>query len=113
MAETIEIPNPPAILPSTLQKKWREDYAAAFRQAELDQSMDLAGRKQYALREANRLLRVPEPTNYSEARALADWQVIERFERQGELRGVMIDSKKFRFPVPAPAPPARPGGPGA
>jgi hypothetical protein len=101
MAEKeLTIPAAPALLPPGLQKKWAEDYARAYAEAQGDQSMDESGRKQAALREANRILRVAAPASYAEAKRLADWQVIRRFEEGGVLKGVTIDGKKFRFDAP-------------
>lgn len=106
MAEKeLTIPAAPALLPPGLQKKWAEDYARAYAEAKLDDSLDEASKKQRALTEANRVLRVAAPASYAEAKRLADWQVIRREEAGGKLKGVTIDGKKFSFDVPPPAPP--------
>ena len=103
MAETrIEIPEPHQGLPAEVQKKWKGAYATAFAEAQNDWPEDSAMQKQEALRAANKILRVPDPSSYAEAMKLEDWHVILR-AASGDgktLRLVTRHGKKFTFPIP-------------
>ena len=99
--ETVTIPAAPAILPENLQVVWRKTYASAFEQAKADEPDDPARQRQLALREANRMLRTPNCTSAADLAKLAEWQVIFRGERDGQLKAVTMDGKKYSFPVQA------------
>jgi hypothetical protein len=116
MADEIQVPDAPGLLPAGLQKKWRAAYAAAFKEAQNDFPEDAIQQRQTALREANRLLRVTPPTDYKSAMDLPDYLIhssVDRDgkavssrqidEKKGELKLVTIDGKKYRFPAPASA----------
>lgn len=107
MAPEMQIPKAPEILPANLQEAWRKAYASAFQQAKADEPDDPARQRQLALREANRMLRTPNVSNAAEAAKLADWQVIYRGERDGQLKVVTMDGKKYSFPVARPAAPEK------
>jgi len=98
--DAVKIPEAPAGIPASVAKKWKETYVAALAEATNDFPNDAIQQKQTALREANRLLRVPEPRSHKDAMALEGWHVAHREEKDGHLRVVTIDGKKFRFPVP-------------
>lgn len=103
----VEVPAAPSIIkdgadvfPSSLKSKWRADYIDAYKRASEDGSLSESDRKQQALREANRVLRVPEVEDYDDAMALKDFQVASRADVGGTLKVVTIDGKKYSFPVP-------------
>jgi hypothetical protein len=98
--DVVKIPDAPAGIPPAVAKKWKEVYSQALIEAANDCPNDAIQQKQAALREANRLLRVPEPKSHADAVALADWHVMHREEKDGHLRVVTIEGKKFKFPVP-------------
>ncbi len=103
---TIAVPEPPPVagLPENVKKQWKETYLAAYKQAQIDQSTESNMWPQTATREANRILRVPELTGYEQAKALPAWQIVHRDERDGRLRVVTSDGRKYLFDVPkAPA----------
>lgn len=95
-----EVPAAPEVLPSQLKSKWRSDYIDAYKRAAEDGSLSESDRKQQALREANRVLRVPEVEKYDDAMALKEFQVARREDVGGTLKVVTIDGKKYSFPVP-------------
>jgi hypothetical protein len=101
--QTITIPEAPALLPSSVKAEWRRAYASESQRLAGDDSLSDSDRRQGALREANRLLRVPEVESYQEAQRLAEWQVVHREVRDGQLKVVTIDGHKYSFPVPAGA----------
>src|SRR4051794_1146436 len=68
-----EIPAAPAGLPKAVEKKWKETYAAAFKEAQDESPDDLTQQRQSALRDANRILKTPEITSYSQAMDIEDW----------------------------------------
>jgi len=97
-------------LPESKKREWRDSYARAFKQAQIDRPEDPLEQRATATREANRIFRVGEVASYEQAMALPDWQVHingdgtrARFERNGELRLVTIDGRKFAFPIPRKA----------
>lgn len=98
----VNIPDPPALLPPAEKKKWRDTYLAALKEAENDFPEDKIQQRQVALKEANRLLRVPDPTDYKSAMAIPDHLVHKREidPKKGEIALVTIHGKKFRFPAP-------------
>lgn len=104
MAE-LTIPNPPGSLPDAVQEKWKKAYAAAFAQAKNDEpDGPESAWRHVANREANKVLRFIDPSNYDEAMALEDWQVIRR-EEQKTASGVVLKvvtrhGRGFSFPVP-------------
>ena len=99
--EEINIPEAPKCLPAKQQDEWKKSYEKAFRQALRDYPENDTQQRQFAMREANRLLSVPEPKSHEEASALPAHQVMLREEVEGELRIVTTDGKKYAFPVPA------------
>jgi len=99
--ETATIPAAPAILPADLQNEWKKKYAAALEEAKADEPEDPQRQRLLARREANRMLRTPKCTSAADVKRLADWQVIFRGERDGALKVVTIDGKKYSFPVAA------------
>ena len=97
-------------LPESKKQEWRDDYARAFKQAQVDHPEDPLEQRATAVREANRIFRVGEVASYEQAMALPDWQVHingdgtrARFKRGDELKLVTIDGKKFSFPIPRKA----------
>ncbi len=98
------IPAAPSALPAGLQKKWAATYNSAFLQCKADDENASDGDcHQAARREANRLLKVEAPTSHKEAMALPDWHCHHREEKDGVLRVVTIDGKKYSFDVPKSA----------
>jgi hypothetical protein len=96
-----QVPKAPAILPASLQKKWTETFTAALKQAQGDHPDDVPAQTASALREANRMLRVPEPESYEDAKRLAEWQVLLRRESEGQLKITTIDGRKYAFEIPS------------
>jgi hypothetical protein len=106
MAEPkIDIPAAQANLPETVEKKWKEAYQVAFKEAQNDWPDDPPTQKQQALREANRVLKTPELTSYSHAASLEEWHFVLRApSTDGKtLRVVTRHGKKYTFPIPAKA----------
>lgn len=101
--ETAVIPAAPEILPENLQAQWKKTYAEALEQAKADEPEDPQRQRLLARREANRMLRTPKCSSAADLNRLADWQVIFRGERDGQLKAVTIDGKKYSFPVAARA----------
>jgi len=107
-AEEITIPEAPKHLPASVKAEWRRAYAAAMKKAQADYPEQKTIQTQFALREANRLLQVPEPKSYKDADALPNHHVVRRevvkVDDKGnhELRLVTSDGKKYKFPAPAP-----------
>lgn len=109
----VEVPAAPEILPDALKEKFAQAYVSAYKKAAQDGSQSDADRKQSAMREANRILEVEEPTSAEEAEKLPKWQVLRREVVGGQLKVVTIDGKKFSFPVKkAPPQGAASNGPG-
>jgi hypothetical protein len=113
MDEKIFVPEPPVItgalaeLPENVKKQWRETYAKAFRQAQMDSPNEAGVHPQRARKAANALLEVSKPSSYEEAMALPGWQVVKRLENDGQLTLVTIEARgpergdsKFIFEVP-------------
>ena len=98
----VDVPQPPAYLPVGLHKQYTKAFNDAFKQAQEDSPGDLPTQRQAAMREANRVLKVPELTSYEDAIALPDWKVIKREVIGADLKVVTIDGKKYAFPVPPP-----------
>jgi hypothetical protein len=107
MAEkiVIEIPAPPAGLPPAIEKKWKDTYEAAFKEAQEESPDDLTTQRQLALREANRLLKTPELESYSQTMGLEKFHfVLREPSKDGStLRVVTRHGKKYTFPIPAKA----------
>jgi hypothetical protein len=106
MAETkIEIPAAPAGLPKAVEKKWKETYAAAFKEAQDESPDDLTQQRQLALRDANRILKTPEITSYKQAMEIEDWHFVMREpSANGDtLRVVTRHGKKYNLAIPAKA----------
>jgi hypothetical protein len=103
--EKIEIPTPPAGLPAEVEKKWKSAYATAFKEAQEESPDDLTTQKQLALREANRLLKTPELTSYSQTMDIEDHHfVLREPSKDGKiLRVVTRHGKKYTFPIPVKA----------
>jgi len=99
MAPGTQSPEAPASLPENLHAQWKKSYADALEQARADEPEDPQRQRLLALREANRMLRTPKCTSAADLRRLADWQVIFRGERDGQLKVVTRDGKKYSFPV--------------
>jgi hypothetical protein len=109
MADEISTPAAPKHLPAAKQDEWKKAYAAAFKKAQSDYPDQIAVQSQFALREANRLLQVPEVKDYAGAMALPEYLVLQREVIEGVLCVITADGKKYKFAVPAKpaAPPAR------
>jgi hypothetical protein len=105
MAEKIEIPLPPANLPASVEKQWSKAYEDAFKEAQNDWPDDVPAQKQQALREANRILKTPEITSYSQAMGIEGWHfVLREASKDGKtLRVVTRHGKKYTFDIPAKA----------
>jgi hypothetical protein len=104
MAETkIDVPTAPGNLPPAMEKKWKEAYVAAFKEAQNDWQDDEQMQKQVALREANRVVKTPEITSYGHAKGLEDWHfVLREPSADGKtLRVVTRHGKKYTFDIPA------------
>lgn len=102
----VDVPEPPALLPPDLREQWKQLYAERYRQVVSDEGLDYrtqvgpehdARRNKLALRAANRLLATSAIVTYEEAKALPDWQVIFREEKDGVLKLMTIDAKKYIF----------------
>jgi hypothetical protein len=113
---TVQVPSAPAVLPNDLKGKWEEAYIGAFKEAAEDQSRGESERYQFALREANRVLKVGDlPKNYEEAVAFPAWKAHSREEveitvasgkdslKKKVLKLVTIDGRKASFDVPSKA----------
>ncbi len=106
-------PEAPAILPAELKAKWRSVYAEEFKAAQADHPEDVPAQRQQALREANRLLRVPEIQSAADADRLPKWQVLADTTAQGVRKLVTIDGRKYKFPAGRETPAGKDGkGPG-
>jgi hypothetical protein len=125
MAEDMT-PTPPANLPTALQKKWSSNYEAALEQAVVDIPDNPSGQRTAALREANKMLRVPRPQTHKEAAALVDafqkkkqegWQLLAHGERVVKgvkhLSIVTADGQRHLYPVPNGAKPEPESDPAA
>lgn len=115
--QVITIPDPPAGLPKAVENKWKQAYAVGFKEAQASDQESPAAWGQPALREANKVLRVPDPEDFDDAMELADWMVLHR-EQKKTKDGVVLNvvtrhGKKFRFPVPAKAVKSEPSTPSA
>jgi hypothetical protein len=99
----IEIPDAPAGLPDKVAKEWKKTYEASFKEAQNDFPDDTITQKEMALRDANRILKTPELTSYSQAMSLDDWHFVRReHDKDGKtLRVTTRHGKKFYFDVPA------------
>jgi hypothetical protein len=106
MAEETTIPNAPKHLPAALKAEWKKSYAVALKKAQADIPDSAMAQAQYALREANRLLQVPEIKNYKAAMELPPHHIVKREVVKGEegheLQLVTSDGKKYKFPAPEP-----------
>ncbi|HEV7521992.1 MAG TPA: hypothetical protein VGP89_12915 [Candidatus Angelobacter sp.] len=103
--EKIEIPAAPAGLPASVEKKWKQTYETAFKEAQEESPDDVTTQRQLALREANRLLKTPELTSYSQTMDIDDFHfVLREPSKDGKtLRVVTRHGKKYTFPIPAKA----------
>jgi hypothetical protein len=101
----IEAPPAPAGIPALVAKKWKKAFEDAFEEAQNDFPDDLPAQRQAAFREANRLLKTPELTSYSDAMDLEDFHVVLREPSiDGKtLRVVTRHGKKYNLPIPAKA----------
>jgi len=108
----IDVPEVPSVLPPAEQKKWVETYKAAFEEAQNDDPGDVVKQRQSALREANRLLRVEKITSADQAKALPKWKLVQCEEKDGVLKVVTIDGKKYSFGVGRGAKQQAPAGQG-
>ncbi|HKW74848.1 MAG TPA: hypothetical protein VJN64_04925 [Terriglobales bacterium] len=110
----VQVPDPHPALPVDVQQAWKKTYTYSFRELKRDkpQSGDDQCHR-YALRAANKSLRVIEPKSYEDAIGLEKWQVIHREYHEEKpfatengtgaalvLKVVTMDGKKFAFPVP-------------
>ena len=103
--EVITIPQPPSGLPKDVEFKWKQAYVLAFKDSQASDPENPGAWSQPATREANKVLRVPEPQSFGDAMNLADWMVMHR-EQKKTKDGVVLNvvtrhGKKFSFPVPA------------
>jgi hypothetical protein len=109
MPEEIAIPEAPKHLPAKLKAEWKKAYLAAYKKAQADYPEQKTMQAQCALREANRLLQVPEIRSYKDAIDLPNHHVVQRevvkTDEGHELRLVTSDGKKHKFPAPAPEEP--------
>jgi hypothetical protein len=101
--EKVNVPAAPSYLPEAVAKQWSKTYETAYLQAKADNSegseIDFT---QTALREANRLLRVPVLKSYADAMKAEEWHFIKReVGKDGKLHVVTADGKKHKFDVPA------------
>jgi hypothetical protein len=103
MAEKLNIPDAPSVLPPGLQAKWKDTYAKAHAEAVNDFPDDTIQQRQTALREANRMIRAPKLESFEDAKKLAKYLVHASEEKDGVLKLVTIDGKKYKFPVPTNA----------
>jgi hypothetical protein len=105
MAEKIQVPDAPAGLPASVEKKWKQAYEEAFKEAKNDWPDDEPTQKQAALRDANRILKTPELTSYSQTMDIEEWHfVLREPSKDGKtLRVVTRHGKKYTFPIPAKA----------
>jgi hypothetical protein len=116
MPKEIEVPAAPAGLPKAVEKKWKETYAAAFKEAQDESPDDLTQQRQLALRDANRILKTPEITSYKQAMEIEDWHFVlrEPSANRETLRVVTRHGKKYTFAIPKkeqkPAEDKKPGG---
>ena len=100
MAPIVQVPNAPSFLPSNLQEQWKKTYTDRFAEAKDNEQSDAAAH-QSARCEANRVLKVKAPESYAEAKRMPSWQIHgELIEKDGVLRGVTIDGKKFKHAAP-------------
>jgi hypothetical protein len=100
--EKVQIPAAPSLpgFDAERQARWRSDWAKAFKQAQVDHPGDEITQRAVATREANRVLRVEEPSSYEEAIALEDFRVLYRGNApNGKFCVVTIDGKKYYFDV--------------
>jgi hypothetical protein len=99
MEDKVQVPQAPAILPAAEAKKWKETYASALKQAQADHPDDVPSQLKEALREANRILRVPEPKTAADVEKLAPWQVLKKSVGEGGVvRVITCDGKKYEVP---------------
>jgi hypothetical protein len=109
MAEEIKIPAAPRTLPPKLQSDWRKKYVGAYKQSQADYPDNPVLQEQFALREANLMLRSPELKSYQDAVDLQEHQLARTHEgkparqetEDGKLKVVTADGKKYSFDVPA------------
>jgi hypothetical protein len=111
----LQIPAPPSFLPEKEQAAWKKKYEEGFKQAQVDEPEDEAAQHRAALKEANRMLRVPEIESAAHVKSLPKHLFIKNEEKDGVLKVVTIDGKKYSFDVKVkaavPAAPAVPPDP--
>jgi hypothetical protein len=117
--EVMTVPDAPGFLPAAEQKKWQATYSAAFKRAQSEMPDHAHQWRGIAEREANRMLRAPEPKSYEEAMAMpAHLCSLPRIPEDahpvtgkpkltdtrevvdGKLRLVTIDGRKHEFAAP-------------
>jgi hypothetical protein len=111
--EKIQVPDAPSMLPAKQKKEWVARYEEAFLEAKEDGSKGDGDCRQFALREANRMLRVPVLKSVDDVKKLEPFHVHHQVEKNGKLIIVTIDGKKYSFDAPekkaaTPAIPAPP-----
>lgn len=102
MAEKVkvEVPQAPPGLPESIKARWAKAYVDAHEQAQVDHPEDSSAQQQYAVKEANKVVRVPRVVSLKDLQALEPWHFVkEPFERNGKIVAVTIDGKKFSFDV--------------
>ena len=103
MAETkVAVPAAPSVLPEEVAKKWAAEYEEAYKEAARDENNNESACQGYALRQANRHLRVAEPKSLGD---LKPWQIYSKKEKDGKVTVVTIDGRKYRFDAPKAAKP--------
>ena len=103
MADQIQLPAAPEVLPEKEQAVWKQTWLKEFKQAQIDHAGDETAQRTVATRIANRALNPDDPQSFEDAVALPAWQCVSRVEKDGKLSVVLINSKKFFFDVPKAA----------
>ncbi len=103
MAEvTIEIPAAPRYLPKAQKAAWGKRYEEAYKEAQLSFPGDASSQRITALKEANKLLRVPAPKNAAEIDKLEAHHVIKRGEKEIDgvthVYAITSDGRKYFHP---------------
>src|SRR4051812_34772933 len=109
--EEIQRPEPPPHFGRAMVKKWNDVFDQALKDLAGQYADDPGGLRQAAVREANRLQRVPAPRNYDEAMKLEEHQfILRKIGEDGRLRVLTSEGREHFFKVPAGAPAAAKSG---
>lgn len=102
MATETNIPSAPTYLPKKQAAEWRKRYADALKEAQTDFPDDESQQRIVAMKEANKLLRVPAPASAAEIDKLEDHQVIKRGEKVvdgvAHVFAITSDGRKYLHP---------------